>query len=213
MIYAYDKLYLEQARNSLGCMIDAAVNKNNIDIDEFFDLFIKSGLATRFEKGDVSVIAGKSGMEIFYDVMLYSAKMDKMMLIESFGGKSPEYWAGWALAYYQWVKNTSFSDIVKSVPLSNIVMLYSPYHEMDIRHFVEKMDELYRNVNMETKLKQKRLLVGLSQSELASVSDVPVRTIQQYEQRQKDINKAAAITLKRLATALYCSIEDLLEIQ
>lgn len=150
---------------------------------------------------------------MFCDVMLCSPKTDKTVLIESFGDKSPEYWVGWALAYYQWVKNISFSDIVKSVSLSNIVMMYSPYHEMDIRHFVDKMDELYKNANVETKLKRKRLLVGLSQSELASVSDVPVRTIQQYEQRQKDINKAAAITLKKLATALYCSIEDLLEIQ
>lgn len=56
-----------------------------------------------------------------------------------------------------------------------------------------------------------RTLAGLSQSELAGQADVPVRTIQQYEQRQKDINKAQAETLLRLARALNCNVEDLME--
>lgn len=36
-------------------------------------------------------------------------------------------------------------------------------------------------------------------------------TIQQYEMRAKNINKAAAETLLQLAQVLYCSIEDLIE--
>ena len=60
-------------------------------------------------------------------------------------------------------------------------------------------------------LKAMRTLAGLSQSELAGQADVPVRTIQQYEQRQKDINKAQAETLLRLARALNCNVEDLME--
>ena len=63
----------------------------------------------------------------------------------------------------------------------------------------------------ETNLKAMRTLAGLSQSELAVQADVPVRTIQQYEQRQKDINKAQAETLLRLARALNCNVEDLME--
>ena len=56
-----------------------------------------------------------------------------------------------------------------------------------------------------------RTLAGLSQSELAGQADVPVRTIQQYEQRQKDINKAQGIALYRLSRALRCTMEQLLE--
>jgi len=40
---------------------------------------------------------------------------------------------------------------------------------------------------------------------------VPVRTIQQYEQRQKSINKAQAEYLMMLARALHCNAEDLIE--
>lgn len=62
-----------------------------------------------------------------------------------------------------------------------------------------------------TNLKHKREETGISQSGLAESSGVSVRMIQHYEQGFKDINKAAAITVKRLADALGCKIEDLIE--
>ena len=36
-------------------------------------------------------------------------------------------------------------------------------------------------------------------------------SIQMYEQRNKDVNKAQAITLAKIARVLGCDIEDLLE--
>lgn len=63
-----------------------------------------------------------------------------------------------------------------------------------------------------TNLKHKREEAGLSQSGLAEASGVSVRMIQHYEQGFKDINKAAVITVKRLADALGCKIEDIIEI-
>lgn len=89
--------------------------------------------------------------------------------------------------------------------------MYYPYHEMDIQHFVDKMDELCHLHRLETRLKKYRTLVGLSQRELAEKTNIPVRTIQQYEQRQKNINKAQVEYLVRSSKALYCGIEDLLE--
>ena len=56
-----------------------------------------------------------------------------------------------------------------------------------------------------------RQRAGISQRELAEQSGVPVRTIQQYEQRQKSINKAQAEYLVMLANALQCKVEDLIE--
>ncbi|MBR0164306.1 MAG: helix-turn-helix transcriptional regulator [Lachnospiraceae bacterium] len=52
---------------------------------------------------------------------------------------------------------------------------------------------------------------GISQGQLALLSGVPVRSIQQYEQRAKDINRAGADTLRALARALLCRMEDLME--
>lgn len=62
-----------------------------------------------------------------------------------------------------------------------------------------------------TRLKQMRIKNGLSQSELAKASGIPVRTIQQYEQRQKDINKARFEYIVSLSAALNCEASMLLE--
>jgi transcriptional regulator with XRE-family HTH domain len=51
----------------------------------------------------------------------------------------------------------------------------------------------------------------MSQSELAEQSGVPLRTIQQYEQGQKNINRARAEYVIALSKVLYCRPEDLLE--
>lgn len=89
--------------------------------------------------------------------------------------------------------------------------LYNPYHEMDIRHFTEKMTALYKEAKKDTNLKLLRQKAELTQRELAELAEVPLRTVQQYEQRQKNINRAQAETLARIAKQLYCNIEDLLE--
>ena len=51
----------------------------------------------------------------------------------------------------------------------------------------------------------------LSQTQLAELSGVNVRMIQNYEQGNKDINKAQVITVYKLAEALKVSVEDLIE--
>lgn len=52
----------------------------------------------------------------------------------------------------------------------------------------------------------------LTQADLAEKSGVNLRMIQKYENGEKDINKAQAITLYKLSQALDCTIEDLLEL-
>lgn len=63
----------------------------------------------------------------------------------------------------------------------------------------------------ESRIKAYRKLIGLSQAELAERANVPLRTLQQYEQRQKNINKAQAEYVIRLADSLNCHPADLLE--
>lgn len=211
MIHAYDKVYLEKARTSLARMFDFAVYDLNYDIEDFFNKFLSSGVAARFEKGDFQIIAGKSGVEVAYDVAEISGENKRDINPKYTANRSEEYWTGWALAYYQWETGLAFSEIVKYIPIKDIVSLYNPYHEMDIRHFVDKMNELYKSAKPDTNLKIIRSKLNLTQKELSDISGVPVRTIQQYEQRQKNINKAQTEYLVMLSKALSCKIEDLLE--
>ena len=211
MICAYDKIYLDKARTVLGRMLDFVVHELRYDITEFFGLFITSGVAKRFENGDYEVIVGMSGVELAYTVLEQTGIESERIKPDYTVNRSEEYWVGWALAYYQWMTSLRFADIVKHIPIIEIKALYSPYHEMDIQHFAGKMNELYKTAKSETNLKLLRQNRSLSQRELAELSEIPVRTIQQYEQRQKNINKAQVEYLVVLSKVLCCEIEDLLE--
>lgn len=61
-------------------------------------------------------------------------------------------------------------------------------------------------------LKRVRTEKGMSQSDLAEASGVSVRMIQHYEQGVRDINKAEALSVLRLADALGCDVRDILAV-
>ena len=65
--------------------------------------------------------------------------------------------------------------------------------------------------SLPTRLKRQRELCSLTQEELAERSGISLRSIQMYEQRRKDLGKAAVSTVLALARTLGCRIEDLLE--
>lgn len=210
-MYAYDKVYLEKAKTTLARMFDFAVYDLRYDIEDFFKMFIDSGFAARFERGDFQIIAGKSGVELAYDVAEIFGENKRSIKPKYTADRSKEYWTGWALAYFQWKTGLSFAEIAKYIPIKDVVSLYNPYHEMDIRHFADKMTKLYKSAKPDTNLKIIRKKLNLTQKELSKISGVPVRTIQQYEQKQKNINKAQTEYLVMLSKTLSCRVEDLLE--
>ena len=211
MIHAYDKSYLSSAQKNLARMLDYMVNDLKHSLETVWQWFLMSKTSQRFERGDCSVLSGMSGVELARMVLQESGQSIPDIRPSYACDRSPEYWTGWAIAYYQWDTGLRFSEIEQAVPISKVRMLYTPYHEMDVRQFADKMNELYRAAKPETNLKSLRTLAEMSQSELARQAEIPVRTIQQYEQRQKDINKAQGETLLRLARVLHCSIDDLME--
>lgn len=62
-----------------------------------------------------------------------------------------------------------------------------------------------------TRLQYRRKAAGLSQSQLADAVQMSVRTLQHLERGSLDINKAAAMTVYKLARVLNCEVRDLLE--
>jgi DNA-binding transcriptional regulator YiaG len=210
-IRAYDEIYLTDAQNILGHAVDFAVMSLELDPDLFGNAFAVSNSSKQFANGNPRYVAGMNGCELARQILTetqipFSDTEDAMFL-----DKSPEYWAGWALAYYQWYSNRSFMTILQAVPLTEILQMYPIFHEMDITHFTDRMDEKLKQKNPMTQLKIRRDACGLSQAALAADADVPLRQIQLFEQRQRDINKTAALTLLRLSRALHCHMEDLIE--
>lgn len=209
MIHAYDKNYLSKAQKNLASMFDYVVYDLDEDLSLFFQKFLQSKICSQFERGESTVIVGKSGVELALEVMKDESLASKY---RPAADRTPEYWCGWALAYFQWYTNLSFKEINNYIPISEILAMYSPYHEMDVSQFCDKMIELYNKRKNKTNLKALRLNAGLSQSELAEISDIPIRTIQQYEQNQKNINVAKAETVIKLAKTLNCTVEALMEV-
>ena len=212
MIRAYSELYLMDAQRGLSWMLHFAVNDMGMDIDGYFDMFIRSGIADLYGTGDASYVAGKSGIEVVYAVLDRMGRPYDHSIEPTFPlDRTAEYWTGWALSYYQWFTGLSYREIVDILPVSSIRDMYHPYHEMDIRHFVLEINRLYMEKHPLTNLRYRRDRAGFSQKQLSVLSGVPLRTIQQYEQRQMNINRAQGEYLYMLARALYCNVGDLLE--
>ena len=55
-------------------------------------------------------------------------------------GRSREFWAGWALAQYQWRAGLTFRKIESFAPLKDLLLMYSPYHEMEIDQFIDAIE-------------------------------------------------------------------------
>ena len=89
---AYNKIYLDDAMQTAGAMMDCAVNILGCTADEFCSRFLSSGIADRFSIGDVSCIAGKSGVELAIEVYRRTGK-DIVDCNSTISISSPEYWA------------------------------------------------------------------------------------------------------------------------
>lgn len=209
MTHAYSELYLSCAQDNLSSMLDFAVNDAGYELNTFYTLFLKSEVSALFQSGDTSTLAGKSGVELALDVLGDYSLGEKYNPVYD---RSPEYWTGWALAYFQWYSSLPFKTINGFIPITEIRDMYNPYHEMDISQFCDHLLELYEKRKGSSNLKRMRIRTGLSQSELADIAGVPVKTLQKWESREKNINAARAETVLALAKALYCHPADLLEV-
>ncbi|HBL49504.1 MAG TPA: XRE family transcriptional regulator [Firmicutes bacterium] len=213
MTRAYKESYLNKAQKTLAAMMDYAVSDLNYEPDEFFMLFLQSGLVDEFGRGNPKYVAGKSGVELAREVVLITTGQSVETIPTPRFDRSSIYWAAWALAYYQWYSGHGFKEIHKALPFAEILNMYPTLHEADINKFVSVADEVLADSKKksETNLSRLRKARGLSQKELAEASGVALRMIQLYEQKQNDINKAQASSLQNLAQALGCKMEDLFE--
>ena len=204
MTHAFSELYIENAQRVFAQMTHYVIHDLKMEYDPFFRLFVQSGVAAQFEKGNPRYVAGMSGTELADEVMRRVTGYGCAIESEPYYDRTEAYWTGFTIAWYQWYDNCSFRELFAEVPCSSIAGMYPKYHEMDLMHSADEIRRLrrlsaYRN---RIGLKYKREQAGLSQRDLAEISGVPVRTIQQYEQQQKDIRKAAYETVCRLADVL-----------
>ena len=77
---------------------------------------------------------------------------------------------------------------------------------------LDKRNLIFKNQERGTNLHRLRKVAGLTEKELAKLSGVNLRTLQQYEIGLKDINHASGTAINALALALRCNFYDVMEL-
>lgn len=211
MTHAYQEIFLNKAQSVLGDAFDYAINICGISGCDFVKLFVSSSISKRMENGEPAYIIGKSGIEAAKEIVLEAMNRELDAEPQKSFARSKEYWIGWAVAYYQWYSGRKYSEIFKAVTYDEFEKMYHTLHEADISKLTDIIDLRIKEIFPDTNLKRIRTAYGCSQAELARLSGVNLRSIQMYEQRNKDINKASVETVSRLAKILGCTVEDLIE--
>ena len=213
MIYQYDEMYLDNAMNNLGEAIDYAFYSLKLSPAEFINLFIASGYAKQFEIGNPKIISGLSGTELTLNLLETSnIVLSSIPNSRNEYDYSPEYYTGYILVYFAYKAGISFKNINKTIPINEIIKMYPLLHETSNDKALDILLNKFKNRSKASNLQIIRKASKLTQKELSKKSNVSLRSIQQYEQKVKNINKAATDTLLSLSFVLGCNIEDLLEI-
>ena len=211
-MYAYNEMYLEDAKAHIGEMLDYVVYDLGMDIDFYWEMFCSSPITKSFEVGHPKYNAGMSGVELARDI-IYDRTGEWITVKPSRDVNcSPEYWAGWVLARYQWERDISFKRLSElGLSASDVLNMYV-LHEADERQFIEAADDIVSaKASMEeNRLKRFRKYANMTQKILSERSGVSLRMIQLYEQGQNDLSKAQVTVVLNLSKALGCDVRDLI---
>lgn len=211
MMNAYSELYMSDARCNLGEMLDYAVCDCGYAAEDFFSWFACSSIGRQFEVGNPKYVTGMSGVELAREV-IYVVLGDRCRKEPSRSmDRSKEYWAGWAIAYYQWLRGLRFTELIRNGLTADKVLSMYILHEADDTKLAEAFDSVIFSGSKEniSRLKRFRAYAGYTQKELSEVSGVSLRMIQLYEQGQNDLAKAQANVVLNLAKALHCDVREL----
>ncbi len=211
MTHAYSEMYLEDAMRTLGEVVDFALCDQGLNSAELTAILSNAFEMKQFERGMPRVICGMSGDELARDIIAH-AGLTPVECRETYPfNRSPQYWAGWVLAYTQWMSSLGFNELLDVAPFDWIIGSYDPLHEASEDKFAGIVIDKWNKSQAGKKgLKAARKAVGLTQKQLAAQSGVKLRAIQLYEQNQLDLRRASLSSALALANTLDCSIEDLI---
>ena len=98
-------------------------------------------MCAQIEDGNPAYLVGKTGCELAREVVLEIAGTELPQEDVMYMDKSPEYWLGWSLAYYVWLRNCKFRYVLKAISAEEMLCMYDTLHEADIEKYVEAIDK------------------------------------------------------------------------
>ena len=205
-----DGIYSEELREKLGTFFDIGVNCCGMRGQEVADILIASGLDEQLERQNPRFAAGMSGTEMLLWA-LGECGYTKPLEIGSRWPVSADYWVGYMLALFQIETGWRYRQVFARMSYADLHEMHSWCEHLSEREYVSELLSQLQKREQPKMLRRLRKAAGLTQAELAIRAGISTRTVQQYEDGSKDINKAAAITVQRLSLILGCRMGDLLE--
>lgn len=140
---AYFEPYLKDVMRNLGVMSHFCINEYGLSPEKFSALFANSHVAEQISKGNPRFLTGLSGKEMADMLMASSVDIKSKTNSSSTYQVTPEYWAGWVMAYYQWYTAKSFNQMyADGQTYEKVLRMYHPMHEADLAKVVEMMDKI-----------------------------------------------------------------------
>ncbi len=127
---------------NLAVMMDCGVHKYGYSIEDFYQKFLASNVSRQFAAGNPRYLVGMSGAELADSIVEASGGIVNS---DNDGTYSvgPEYWAGWVMAYYQWLSRRSFAYMYSmGLCIREVVAMYHPLHEADLSRFAAAADSI-----------------------------------------------------------------------
>ncbi len=205
-----DGLYEEELREKLGTFFDTAVNCCGMRGQEAAHVLIASGLAEQLEYQNPHFVAGRSGVEL----LMWAREKCGMSPDVPNPSRMPttaDYWVGYMLGLFQVVTGCTYAQVFERMSYADLREMYTWCQDKSEQDIVNVISEELQRRSKPCSLRRIRNAAGLTQGQLALKTGISMRSIQQYEEGKKDINKAAVGNVRRLALVLGCRIEDLLE--
>ena len=117
MIHAYSESYLYDAKQNLAECFDYAISNCRFNADIFSRLFVQSGYADKFERGNPAIVSGISGIELAQEIIMYAYTNYKFQEKIFYEERSEVYWDGWGVAEYKWARCRRSKDILLRITL------------------------------------------------------------------------------------------------
>ena len=141
---AYSEIYLDDAMRNMGEMVEYGEEACGLDQDLLLRMFVRSGYADRWEKGDPRVICGLSGTELcrrLLEATYADRGAEPAPLVRYDTGEA--YWRGFALAYYQWRSGRNFSEILAFIGGKDLQRMYPAYHTASEEKTADELEALF----------------------------------------------------------------------
>lgn len=212
----------------LARTLDLADKRTSAGIRGFYPLFMKSEKLAEL-CNNTTELAASTPIELVLtvyqeaqDLGMSSRSSHTLIGEERFLRPENQNRARWIAGFINYIaKKTqlNYRAIESLIPIEMLIEDFMRYGKILPAHSSYKeayqcsidVYRPYSSARKPTKLARERLKKKLTQQALSKMSGVGLRAIQQYEQRQKDINNAHARTVFLLAQALDCSMEQLIE--